>query len=93
MLQGNLSRTGPNHEGVHARGDNDRPQVVGGIRASVLQVLGPDQVEQVQEESKTGAVVQQIRRTQRVENIKSAEEAQLVLFSSCTYKTSNLLIT
>lgn len=76
-MQGDLPRVGPNHEGVHARGDDHRPQMAGGVRAGLLQVLRPHQAVQVQEEPAPGAALQQVRRTQRLENIQSAQEKEL----------------
>lgn len=58
--QGDIPRAGTNYEGVHERSDHHRPQVVGRVRSSILQVLGPHEAEQVQEEPTSGAAVQQV---------------------------------
>lgn len=56
--QGNLPRARTNDKGVHAGGNYHRPKMAGGVRASVLQVLRPDQTVQVQEEPETRTSLQ-----------------------------------
>lgn len=50
IAQGDIPRAGTDDQGVHERGDHYRPQVVGRVRPGVLQVLRPDEAQQVQEE-------------------------------------------
>lgn len=55
---GNLPRIGADYEGIHARGNNDRSEMAGGIRARILQIQRPNEAQQVQEESTIRAAVQ-----------------------------------
>lgn len=68
-----LSRARVHDERVHARGVRHRPQVVGRVRAVVLQVRQPDQVVQAQEGAENRAVVQQVRESERVAYLATQE--------------------
>lgn len=56
--QGDLPRARTNDKRVHAGGHYHRSKMAGGVRASVLQVLRPDQTVQVQEEPETRTSLQ-----------------------------------
>jgi len=86
--QGHISRVGADDKRIHARSDGHRPQVAGRVRALVLQILRPNQAEQVQEEPKTGAAVQQIRGTQCLAYLSSPQEEELDFH--CTFQQVNI---
>lgn len=54
------------------------------VRASFLQVLRSHQAVQIQEEPTLGAAVQQVRRTERVENLTCEKKEELKCYS-CAY--------
>ena len=73
-------------------GDDHRPQVVGGVRAGVLQDVGPDEAVQLQEEPAHRAALQQVRGEQgRLEDLQDQEEEEL-RSSSLLYAASTDLI-
>ena len=73
-------------------GDDHRPQVAGGVRAGVLQDVGPDQAVQLQEEPAHRAALQQVRGEQgRLEDLQDQEEEELRL-SCLLYAASTDLI-
>ncbi|XP_061611126.1 ATP-dependent RNA helicase DHX8-like isoform X2 [Phyllopteryx taeniolatus] len=66
-----VPRAGADHQGVHARGDHHRPALAGGVRAGLLQGVRPDAPQQAEEAAASGASVQPLRGTQRLEDLQS----------------------
>ena len=54
---GGVPRAGPDHQGVHARGHHNRPQVAGRVRTCLLQVLRSHQAEQTEETGEAGTAL------------------------------------
>jgi hypothetical protein len=76
---GRLPRGRPDDEGVHAGGDGHRSQVVGRVRPGLLQVFGPHEDVDLQEEPENRAVVQQVRGTQgSLANLENQETKKLM---------------
>lgn len=67
--QGGVSRTGADHQGIHAWSDNHWSPLAGGICTSILQGFGSNQTEQTEEAAEAGTSVQPLRGAQRLENI------------------------
>ena len=73
-LQGHLPRARAHDEGIHASGDRDRRQVARRVRTQLLPIRRPDASQSRQETAEDRTVAQQIRRTERVEDIQSIQE-------------------
>lgn len=67
--QGGVSRTGADHQGVHAWSDHHWSPLAGGICTSVLQGFRSNQTEQTEEAAEAWTSVQPLRGAQCLENI------------------------
>ena len=73
-FQGCVPRAGVDDEGVHARGDDHRRQVAGGVCTELLQVREPDAPESREEAAAHRAAVQQVRGTERLAHLTRLQE-------------------
>ena len=74
---GRLPRGGSDHQGVHERGDHHRPQVVGRVCSRIFPILRPNQTIQIQADPEDRAPPQQIRGTERLENLTNKKTTKL----------------
>ncbi|CAF87137.1 unnamed protein product [Tetraodon nigroviridis] len=66
---GGLPRAGPDHQGVHARGDHHRPPLAGGVCSGLFQSVRPHSPQQAEETAAPGAALQPLRGAQRLEDL------------------------
>lgn len=88
FFQGGIPWTGVDHQRVYARGDDNRPTLAGGVRASLLQSIRSDSPQQTEETAASRASLQPIRGAQCLENFQSFPQAL-----EHTYNVVVLLVT